>query len=136
MKTFLFLALFISSNLLAFDPCSYPSTVEFIEDLESQGIEAVKTSRNPKRFRFVEKQMIHLTVSLQEWLNGVSRIEALDLFVENSSDGEIVYFQLNGKEIALVHYWPGDNEYGAFFEMNSSAFRLLAEIRDSEIVCL
>lgn len=136
MKTFLLLALFISFDLLAFDPCSYSSTAEFNDDLKSQGIEAVKNSRNPKRFRFVEKQMIHLTVSLQDWLNGISRVEALDLFVEGSSDGEIAYFQLNGKEVALVHYWPGDNEYGAFFEMNNSAFRLMAEIRDSEIVCL
>lgn len=135
MKSLFLLLLIISSSALAFDPCSYPYTGDLLESLESQGIEAVKVSNNHKRFRFVEKQMVHLAVSLQDWLSGVSKNEALEIFAEDSSDGEIIYYQVDGKEIAYVHYWPGDNEYGAFFEMGNKAFKLLAEIRDSEIVC-
>ncbi len=136
MKTFLLIVLLFTTNAFAFEPCSYPDTWSFFEDLKAQSKTATIISKNPKKFRFIEKQMIHLTVTLQDWLSGSSKAEALEMFTEGSSDGEIQYFDFNGRRIALVRYWPGDNEFGAFFEMKNSAFQLLAEIRDSDIVCL
>lgn len=130
------IALLFATNAFAFEPCSHQDTWGFFEDLKANSQKASAISKNPKKFRFVEKQMIHLTVTLQDWLNGSSKAEALEIFTEGSSDGEIQYFDFNGRRIALVRYWPGDNEYGAFFEMKNSAFQLLAEIRDSDIVCL
>lgn len=135
MKTLLLLTFILSSQAFAFDPCLYSETREFTRELEALNLEPVHVSNNHKKFRFNEKQMIHLTVSLQDWLKGASRHEALNIFTIDSSDGEILYYRFGDKTIALVHYWPGDNEYGAFFEMKNNAFRLLAEIRDSGIYC-
>lgn len=135
MKTLIILALLFSVNAFAFHPCDFEMTQDFTDVLKASGIKPHKISKTPSKFRFIEKQMIHLTVSLQDWLNGVSRKEALELFVEDRNDGEIRYYQLDGREFALVHYYPGDNEYGAFLEMTGSAFSLVAEIRDSDIYC-
>lgn len=135
MKTLLILAMLLSANAFALHPCDFEMTQDFREALEVSGIKPHKVSKTPSKFRFIEKQMIHLTVSLQDWLSGVGRKEALELFVEDRNDGEILYYHLDGKEVALVHYYPGDNEYGAFVEMKDSAFALLAEIRDSDIYC-
>ncbi len=127
--------MFFSLNAFALHPCEFEMTQDFREALTASGVKPLKVSKAPSKFRFIEKQMIHLTISLQEWLSGVSRNEALELFVEDRNDGEILYYHLDGKDIALVHYYPGDNEYGAFIEMKGSAFALLAEIRDSDIYC-
>lgn len=85
--------------------------------------------------------MIHLTVTLQGWLNGLSQGEAMDNFNDmyngesGSNAGEIIYYSINGKKYALVHYWPGDNEFGGFFEIKNRSYRLIAEINDSFIEC-
>ncbi len=135
MKILIFLALFFTVNAFAVNPCDFEMTQDFREALQASGIKPHKVSKTFSKFRFNEKQMIHLTVSLQEWLSGIGRQEALELFVEDRNDGEILYYQLDGKEIALIHYYPGDNEYGAFVEMKGNAFTLLAEVRDSDIYC-
>jgi hypothetical protein len=50
--------------------------------------------------------------------------------------GEIVYYNIQGKQIVLVHYWPGENEYGAFYQINKNAsVKLMATISDSFISC-
>lgn len=135
MKTLLLLSMLFSLNAFALHPCEFEMTQDFRETLNASGIKPLKVSRAASKFRFIEKQMIHLTISLQEWLSGISRNEAIELFVEDHNDGEILYYNLDGKDIALVHYYPGDNEYGAFVELKGSAFILLAEIRDSDIYC-
>ena len=129
------MALLFSVNAFAFHPCDFEMTQDFKEAVQASGIKPNKVSKTPSKFRFIEKQMIHLTVSLQDWLSGIGRKEALELFVEDRNDGEILYYQLDEREIALVHYYPGDNEYGAFLELKGSAFSVLAEVRDSDIYC-
>lgn len=141
MKLLLTLALFITTNAFAVDICSFEETWEVSDALEAQGIKAHKTSKNHKRFTFAEKEMIHLTITLQDWLKGISRGEALETFADiyegkqGSNAGEIKYYRINGKEVALVHYWPGDNEYGAYYELKNGAHRLIAEVSDSFITC-
>lgn len=141
MKIILILSFLISSQVFAADICQFQETWEFTEALEAEGIKHSKRSKNHKRFTFVEKEMIHLTITLQDWLKGVSRAEALENFADlfegriGMNAGEILYYSIEGKTYALVHYWPGDNEYGAFYEMKNKAYRLIAEINDSFIEC-
>ena len=141
MKIILILAFFISFQSFAADICNFQETWEFTEALKEEGIKPLKRSKNHKRFTFVEKEMIHLTITLQYWLKGASRDEALENFADlydgkmGSNAGEILYYSIEGKTYALVHYWPGDNEVGAFYEMKGRAYRLIAEISDSFIEC-
>lgn len=135
MKSLITLLLLTSFNAFAADICAFEETWEFHEALEAEGVKAVKTSKNSKRFTFVEKQMIHLTVAQQDWLKGISKEEAWESFSEGSSDGEVLYYKLDGKDYALVHYWPGDNEFGAFYEMKNGAYRIIATIDDAFITC-
>lgn len=141
MKILILTLLFLTTSALAQDICSFEETWEFEDALKAQGIKPAKKSTNHKRFTFIEKDMIHLTVTLQGWLSGVSREEALDQFNDmrdgrsGSLAGEIVYYMIDGKKFALVHYWPGENEYGGFFEVKDRSYRLIAEINDSFIEC-
>lgn len=141
MKLLLTLALFITTNAFAVNLCSFEETWQFNEALEAQRIKPIRISKNHNRFTFAEKQMIHRTVTLQSWLKGSSKEEAMEIFAATfngrpgENAGEIVYLNVNGKEIAVVHYWPGDNEYGAYYEIRNGAFRLIAEIGDSFISC-
>lgn len=141
MKLLLTLALFITTNAFAVNLCSFEETWQFNEALEAQRIKPIRISKNHSRFTFAEKQMIHRTVTLQDWLKGTSKAEAMEIFAAmfngqpGENAGEIVYLNVHGKEIAVVHYWPGDNEYGAYYEMKNGAFRLIAEIGDSFITC-
>lgn len=142
MKLFLVLTLFIATNVFAVDICSFEETWQVEEAFKAEGIKAHKKSKNFKRFTFAEKEMIHLTVTLQEWQRGLSRQEAINTFVDLREDGkpgdlagEIKYFNVKDKVIVLVHYWPGENEYGAYYELNNGAHKLIAEIDDSFISC-
>lgn len=141
MKLLISFLLLLSANAKAVDICSFEETWNFVEALETDGIKAHKTSKNHKRFTFVEKQMIHFMVTQQSWMEGISREEALENFGDfyngkmGFNAGEIVYYQIDGKEIALVHYWPGDNEVGAFFEMRNGAYKIIATVSDAWISC-
>lgn len=137
----LLISLFITFQSYAVDICSFVETWEYQEALERAGVKTSKKSKNHKRFTALEKDMIHLTISLQDWLRGVSREEALMQFGDfyngqlGPNAGEILYYQIGYKTFALVHYWPGDTEVGAFFELRGRAFKLIAEINDSFIEC-
>lgn len=135
MKLLLTLAFLITTNAFAVDICSETSTWDFAEALKAEGIRPSKIAKNHRRFTFTEKQMIHLTVTLQDYLNGTSRDEALAIFEDASDAGEIKYYTIQGKQYALVHYWPGDNEYGAYFALTRNSFKLIASIEDGDIYC-
>ena len=141
MKTLILTFLFLTTSAFAQNICDFQETRDFTDALKAQGIKPAKKSTNHKRFTFIEKDMIHLTVTKQGWLSGLSREEALDNFNDmyngesGSNAGEIVYYMIDGKIYALVHYWPGDNEYGGFFEIKDRAYRLIAEINDSFVEC-
>jgi hypothetical protein len=135
MKFLIILALTLTTQAFAVDICQFNETWDFKQALISEGYKPTKTSKNHKRFTFIEKQMIHLTITLQDWLKGSSRDEALEMFGQDGEDGQVVYYVIGEKKYALVHYWPGDNEYGAFFELKNSTYRLVAYIGDSFIEC-
>lgn len=141
MKFLLVLAFILSTHTFAADICHFEETSDFISALKSEAIKPYKKSKNHKRFTFAEKQMIHLTVTLQDYLKGATREESLRIFGDyyegklGTNSGEILYYKIAEKDFALVHYWPGDNEYGGFYELNNKIFRLVAEIEDSFIIC-
>lgn len=141
MKFLFALFILITTNAFAVDICTFAETFEFHQTLDAKGIKPLKKATNPKRFTFVEKQMIHLTVTLQRSLNGSTKEESLEIFSDlydgqrGHHAGEILYYEISGKQFALVHYWPGENEYGGFFEIKNNAYKLLAEINDSFIAC-
>lgn len=138
MKALIVALLLVTTQAFANETiCSAGETWEIFET-----VKAHKVSKNHAKFTFSEKQMIHLTITLQDYLKGSSKEEALEQFADmyegkiGSNAGEIKYFRIEGKEFALVHYWPGDNEYGAIFELKrNNAFKLVAEVGDSFIAC-
>lgn len=95
----------------------------------------MKTSNFDTGFTALEKKLIHKVVTIQDYLSTNTAEQSLEDF-GGSADGEIVYFKVGNKVIAKVHYWPGDNEYGAYVEVVGSKVLIHAEIGDSEIVCL
>ena len=132
MKFALLITLFITTNVFAFDICQFEETSDMHEALEAQGLKAVKITKNSKKFTSVEKHLIHKSVTLQDYLKDLSQLESIEEF----ADGEIEYYNFEGDKIILVHYWPGDNEYGAFFKINKNgSFKLLATVSDSFIEC-
>ena len=142
---YLILLLLITSNAFAsLNICDYQETWELQEALEAAGIKTSKLSSNHKKYTFSEKQMIHLAVSQQSYLSGITREEAISNFADigydglpSSNAGEIKYYKLNGAEMAIVHYYPGDNEFGAIFSIKPGARapKMIATIDDSFITC-
>lgn len=132
MKFALLIALFVTTNVFAADICKFEETWEWKEAVEAEGVKPVRIAKNSKKFTSVEKHLVHKTVTLQEWLKELSLGEAVTEF----ADGEIEYYNFNGQQVILVHYWPGDNEYGAFYKINKNgSFKLLANVSDSFIEC-
>ena len=142
MKYILLAVLMITTNAFAVNVCDFNETSDFRRSLESEGVAPVRVAKNHRRFTSVEKQLIHKTVTLQSWLENISAKESLDTFGDyiggrrGANAGEISYYNLDGEQLILVHYWPGENEYGAFYRLNKNgSFKLLAEINDSYIFC-
>lgn len=141
MKFLLSLALLVTTNAFAIDLCSFEQTWELDEALESMNVRPLKVSDNHKAFTNVEKQLIYTAVVQQDWRSGVSMNEALQIFGDyydgklGSNRGEIQYFNVKGQKFVIVHYWPGDNEYGAIFKHVNNNFHLIASIGDGEISC-
>lgn len=138
-----FLFSFSLSSLASTDFCSFDESYQYFDELKSQGIKHIKRTRNHKRFTFLEKNLIHLTITLQSWYVGVSREEAILTFSHvneygerGPNAGEVLYYQIGHKNFVLVHYWPGDNEYGAFYELKvAGSYELKGIIRDGGIYC-
>ena len=144
MKLFLLFILFITSHSYAADICKFQETWEFKEALKEEGNRPVLISKNHSKFTSVEKRLIH------KWLSSQSdrRNTTLEQSMEEFSDmrltgkvgpdaGEIIYYNIEGKKYVLVHYWPGENEYGAFYSVNkNNSYKLIAEIMDSFIECV
>lgn len=132
MKFALLIALFITTNVFAADICKFEETWEWYEANKAEGIKPVRTAKNFKKFTSVEKHLVHKTVTLQDYLKDLSLGDAVTEF----SEGEIEFYNIEGQQMILVHYWPGDNEYGAFFKINKNgSFKLLATVSDSFIEC-
>lgn len=107
-----------------------------------RGYVTLKTTNHETGFSAIEKKMIHKVVALQEYLKDVTEQEAMDAFNDvyegeiGYNAGEIVHFKVGRKMISKVHYYPGDNEYGAYVEVVGSKVLVHAEINDGDIYCL
>jgi hypothetical protein len=142
MKYIICVLLLASTSGFAVDICKFEETWQFHDALEAKRIAPAKVSDDHKRFTSVEKQLIHRAVTQQSWLRNIALAESLDVFGDyyrgkpGSNAGVIKYFQIDGKQFVLVHYWPGDNEYGAYFMRNQNgSHKLVATIGDSFIDC-
>ena len=132
MKFAILLTLFITTNVFAFDICQFEETSNMYESLKSQGLKAVRITKNAKKFTSVERQLVRKTITQQEWLKDLTESQSVKEF----ADGEIEYYNFEGQQTILVHYWPGDTEVGAFFKINKNgSFKLLATVSDSFIEC-
>jgi hypothetical protein len=95
-----------------------------------------------------ELSMIQTTVLLSH-VEAVTPSQALDIFTDKenggSLGGDISYFKIKQgnrtKTLAKVVYYPGDNEYGAIFEVwtfenGNQSSGLIGKIGDSDLYCL
>ena len=139
MKSLIFVFLFVSSQVFALDLCQLRDTYEFDQVVQFERLQTIRTVSN--NFSGLEKRMIHQAVRLQAWQVGIPMDESLRAFGDyydgyrGPNPGEIVYYQLKGQKLALVHYFPGENEYGAFFIVGNGTTKMVARIDDSEISC-
>jgi hypothetical protein len=137
MKLFVFLFVFISVQAWAVNVCDFMETSDF-----RRSHFEIRSSADHFQFSALEQQLIHEAVNLSSYRGPVSQSEALKIFGDFSSSqlpgynaGEILYFSVRGKELILVHYWPGENEYGAFFELSGTGAKIVATVSDSFIEC-
>lgn len=132
MKLITLLFFFIAANSAFAASCS-PEMQQL--QFNRHGYVELKISNFDTGFSALEKSLIHKVVTIQDYLSTNTPDQSLEDF-GGSADGEIFYYKVGRKVIAKVHYWPGDNEYGAYVEVSGSKILILAEIGDSEISCL
>jgi hypothetical protein len=130
MKLITLLFFFIVTNTYATVCSPEMQALQYNE----HGYVEMKTSNFDTGFSAIEKKMIHKAVIQQDYLSDNSPEQSLEDF-GGSADGEIVYYKVGRKVIAKVHYWPGDNEFGAYVEVIGSKILIHAHIGDSEIIC-
>jgi hypothetical protein len=96
----------------------------------------------------VEMSMIQTTVLLSHG-EAVTPEQALDIFTDKenggSLGGDITYYKVKRgnrqSTLAKVVYFPGDNEYGAIFEVwtfenGAQSSGMIGKIGDSDLYCL
>jgi hypothetical protein len=146
MKLFLILlAGLVSLNVMAFDVCEFDDTSTFDDAVVATDITEVKTSSDHNAFTATEKKMIWETMLADKYNANMTMKEALLGFGDfheyshgkpGSNAGSIVYYQVGKYKFALVHSWPGDNEYGAFVEVaNDGSIEILATVNDGFMEC-
>ncbi len=144
MKLVILLAGLLSAHAFAaFDVCQFEDTVAFQEAVDAKKVKKSKEVNFETGFSAVEKQMIHATITSDSHHTGLSLEAALkefgDFYVDPSKPGtnagEIVYYNVGAEKFALVHYWPGDNEVGAFVQVTEQTVKILATVSDQWIDC-
>ena len=143
MKYLLLLSFFMINRAFAVDVCSFQETWQFDEAMKKEKIKPGRVVTDHKKFTSVEKKLVHKTVTLQYHTSDNTLEQSLEDFVDLMSDGsrganagKIIYYNIEGMQLILVHYWPGDNEYCAFYLINKNgSLKLLGRINDSFIEC-
>ncbi len=143
MKFFILLSFFILNKAMALDVCSFKETWMFNDAMRVQKVKPNLVAKDHKKFNSMEKKLVHKTVALQAFSGEKTLLQSVDDFADIMYDGtrganagKISYFNIEGKQLILVHYWPGENEYGAFFSINrNGSLKLLARISDGFIDC-
>lgn len=132
MKIFSLLFLFVSFQALATNVCEYKDSHEFDEKHEK----SIVSKNDGNRLSSFERKMIFEFMKKDSWREIKDGLQAVREFFEGYSGGEIVYYKIENKMIAKLHFYPGDNEYGIFYELSAGNFKELAEIQDGDIYCL
>jgi hypothetical protein len=144
MKLLLVLLFTVSSPAFSIDLCRFESTTEFYEAVEAKKIKQLKVSSDPRHFSAIEKEMIYLSIVAPSMYAEVSREAALTLFSDFTEGftepgynaGDITYFESDNKIFEMVHYWPGENEDGAFVEITPNGkVAIIARLFDGSITC-
>ncbi len=137
MKLFLFsVTCLLSFNSFAFNICDYEDTATVSDAIEAKKIIKTKTVSEHSAFSNVEKKMILMALKTDSLNAEIDEEEALRLFNDDVDAGEIEYLTAENTKFALVHYWPGENEYGAFIEIkNNKSIKVIAAITDGFIEC-
>lgn len=146
MKTLILLASLLSTQAFAaFDACKFEDSNDFVTALKRAKAQVVK-SKDHQKFTAVELDLIHTTISTEhmyasEQLTSAQTLHIFGDYYEEettpgSDAGEIIYFILATQKFIVVHYWPGENEYGSIFEVKNGHNVQVANIGDSFIECL
>jgi hypothetical protein len=132
MKFVLVFALFISSNVFAFNICQFQETIDMYDFFKAQNLKAVRIAKNSQNLTSVEKHLVRKTLTQQLWFKNLTEDQALTEF----AGGEIEYYNLEGQQIIFVRYWQGDNEFGGFFKINKNgSFKIMATVSYGLIEC-
>lgn len=138
MKTILFCLMLISSSAFAVKErtlCSFRDTQDFEKHSSSV---VISISKNHAKFTKMEKKMIHDFIqdrTIEDSLYVFGGYSAGEVQLGDYA-GQIAYYQFYTKKIALVHYWPGTNEIGSFYEiLPNNKFKFLAAVSGSWIEC-
>lgn len=111
---------------------------------ENAEMKPVKVSENHDRWTKIEKRMIRDAVASDGYWKDISISAAVEMFADKhewsgglpgSNAGWISYFELNGRRLAKVVYFPGDNEYGAIFQVGSRGYKMLSAVHDGDLSC-
>ncbi len=143
MKLYFLFAILISGRAFGFDLCQYESTSDFLDLIEAGKGKQTHESSNHKKFTEYEKNLIYTTIRLERDYRDVSKYKALIIFGDfdegsdepGSDAGTIRYFTIGKERIVMVHYWPGENEYGAFYQIKADKTEMIASIGDGSIEC-
>jgi|GEM_PF-2886174 len=97
----------------------------------------------------LEKAMIQVAVMQTDSSTPVTPDQAVDIFADRDNGGslagEVSYFKMRHgrgeKTLALATYYPGDNEYGALFQVwtfenGTQQVGMIGTIGDSDLYCL
>lgn len=147
MKSLLILIAFFTVQAhAAFDVCKFEDTGAFDEAVDAKKVTLIKRHDDHKRWSSIEKKMIHETIKTDGYSEKINEYEALRQFgdyyeegdtEEGSNAGSISYYKYGKAKFALVHYWPGDNEVGAFLEIGPKGkIKILATISDGWMECV
>ena len=129
MKTLLLLLILISTQAFAaFDACKFEDSHDFVDALEKANAKVVK-SDDHQNFSPAELTLIHTTITSEHYYRTeqLTPAQTLRIFGDyyeeettpGSDAGEVVYFTVGAQKFILVHYWPGENEYGSIFEVKN-----------------
>ena len=127
----------------------------FAKTRDSRNPVSVVSTKDVSKLTEVQVKMIQLSVLVNDVHYESRPLNVEDTIAifndtyngrDGSLGGDISFYEIKApgaktKKIALVTYFPGDNEYGAVFAMNSyadghEAASFIGTVGDSDIACL
>lgn len=142
MKIFLLALSILSTQAFAFEVCSLTDTGALNDAVSAGEMQHLRTVEAGSNYETIEKNLITETMLAQDF-GVVDQVSAILLFEDRELDetttgghaGSIEYYLAGQRKFVMVHFYPGDNEYGSLFELRGRAVLPLATIGDGEINC-